>query len=75
MLTVPTSLEASAIASIGILRAQLFASAPILRLISTPALLGEDFHRIANCVFLLSHCYANPALAAAFSCRYFVYKV
>ena len=75
MLTVPTSLEVPAIASIGILRAQLFTATPILRLVATPALLGEDFHRVADCVFLLSHCYANPAFAAAFSCKYFKYKV
>ena len=75
MLTVPTSLEVPAIASIGILWAKLLASTPILRLVATPALLGEDFHRVADCVFLLSHCYANPAFAASFSCKYFKYKV
>jgi len=74
MLTVPTSLEVAAIASIGILRAQLFAAAPIFRPATPPALLGEDVNRVAERVFLLSH-YATPALAAAFSCKYFKYKV
>ncbi len=74
MLTVPTSLEVPAIASICILRAQLFAAAPILRLASTPALLGEDINGIAEEVFLLCH-RAIPALEAAFSCKYFKYKV
>ena len=74
MLTVPTSLEVSAIASVGILRAQLFAASPILRLISTPALLGEDVNGVAEKVFLLCH-RSIPAFAAAFSCKYFKYKV
>ena len=74
MLTVPTSLEVSAIASVGILRAKLFAAAPIFRLATPPALLGEDINGVAEKVFLLCH-RAIPAFAAAFSCKYFKYKV
>lgn len=74
MLTVPTSLEVPAIASIGILWAKLLASTPILRLVATPALLGEDVNGVAEKVFLLCH-RAMPAFAAAFSCKYFKYKV
>ena len=74
MLTVPTSLEVPAIASIGILRAQLLTATPVFRLIATPALLGEDVNGVAEKVFLLCH-RAMPAFAAAFSCKYFKYKV
>ena len=74
MLTVPTSLEVPAIASIGILWAQLLTAAPILRLVATPALLSEDVNGVAEKVFLLCH-RAMPAFAAAFSCKYFKYKV
>lgn len=74
MLTVPTSLEVPAIASVGILRAQLFAAPPIFWLATPPALLGEDINGVAERVFLLLH-YAIPALEAAFSCKYFKYKV
>lgn len=75
MLTVPTSLEVPAITPVGILRAQLFAATPVFGLVASTALLGEDFHGVSDCVFLLSHCYATAAFAAAFSCKYFKYKV
>lgn len=74
MLTFPTSLEAAPVSPVGILRAQLFTAAPVFRLASPTALLCEDFHRIADCIFLLRH-YAAPASLAAFSCKYFIYKV
>ena len=55
MLTIPTLSEAASVALVGVLRTQLLASTPILRLIPAPALLGEDLDGLANCVFLLDH--------------------
>lgn len=74
MLTFPTLLEAAPIAPIGVLRAQLLAPTTIDWLIPSTAPLGEDLHGVANRVFLLSH-YVVPVSEAAFSSRYFKYKV
>lgn len=55
MLINPTILEAAPITPIGVFRAQLFATTPILRLATSTALLGEDLNRIADSVFFLGH--------------------
>lgn len=67
MLTFPAILIFASVAPVGVLRAKLFGTPPMDRLVPAPALLGEERDVVPDCVFLCHYAYLSDSPAARYS--------